>query len=220
MPARSCPSPPSSSPPGAVSRAGEGCRSSTAARGTASASPARSMRFLAHPAIDVGPASVIHAGRPRRFTTRSPAGRSAAPGKLLPPVVGRRNAAGSRSGTGSRPWRRSPPEIVLVHDAARPFASADLIDRRHRGRPTAPGRRARHPGHRHDQGRGRGRPRRRHAGRARLRAVQTPQAFAYDALLDAHRRAAAAGSTASPTTARWPSGRAFPSTSSRAIRRT
>jgi len=86
-----------------------------------------------------------------------------------------------------------PPAIVLIHDAARPFASAALTSRvlaaaRARGAaiPAVPvtdtikavaadGRVTAT------------------LDRATLRAVQTPQAFRFDALLAAHRRAAAAG---------------------------
>lgn len=88
------------------------------------------------------------------------------------------------------------PDIVLVHDAARPFASAALVDRAIRA---AAEHGAAIPGitvvdtiKRVDE-----------AGRivetpprAALRAVQTPQAFAFGALLDAHRRARAGGMTA------------------------
>ena len=92
---------------------------------------------------------------------------------------------------GLRRWRRMRPDIVLVHDAARPFASRALDrarDRRgaanRRGDPGA-------AGDRHGQARRRGTASsaRRSTAR-RLRAVQTPQAFAFDALLEAHRRAA------------------------------
>jgi 2-C-methyl-D-erythritol 4-phosphate cytidylyltransferase/2-C-methyl-D-erythritol 2,4-cyclodiphosphate synthase len=86
-----------------------------------------------------------------------------------------------------------PPDIVLVHDAARPFCSATLVSRAisacaatgaaiptlevsdtiktvdNSGFVTGT------------------------LDRATLRSVQTPQAFAYPALLDAHRRASQAG---------------------------
>jgi 2-C-methyl-D-erythritol 4-phosphate cytidylyltransferase/2-C-methyl-D-erythritol 2,4-cyclodiphosphate synthase len=83
------------------------------------------------------------------------------------------------------------PEIVLVHDAARPFAGPDLIERaieaaRHWG--------AAVPGTTvtdtikviGDQSEVLSTP-----DRSRLRAVQTPQAFRFLPLLDAHRKAAA-----------------------------
>ncbi|QRM27420.1 bifunctional 2-C-methyl-D-erythritol 4-phosphate cytidylyltransferase/2-C-methyl-D-erythritol 2,4-cyclodiphosphate synthase [Microvirga sp. VF16] len=84
------------------------------------------------------------------------------------------------------------PEIVLVHDAARPFAGPDLIDRaieaaRHWG--------AAVPGTPvtdtikviGDRSEVISTP-----DRSTLRAVQTPQSFKFSLILDAHRRAAAA----------------------------
>jgi 2-C-methyl-D-erythritol 4-phosphate cytidylyltransferase / 2-C-methyl-D-erythritol 2,4-cyclodiphosphate synthase len=88
------------------------------------------------------------------------------------------------------------PAIVLVHDAARPFTSPALVSRAiaaasHAASPGAaiPGvpvtdtikevDAAGHVVHTLD--------------RARLRGIQTPQAFAFDALLAAHRKAVAAG---------------------------
>ncbi|MFC1455353.1 bifunctional 2-C-methyl-D-erythritol 4-phosphate cytidylyltransferase/2-C-methyl-D-erythritol 2,4-cyclodiphosphate synthase [Microvirga arabica] len=86
----------------------------------------------------------------------------------------------------------SAPEIVLVHDAARPFASPELIDRA-----IEAGRRrdAAVPGTlvtdtikvigSHSEVVST-------PDRASLRAVQTPQAYRFPSLLDAHRKAAAA----------------------------
>jgi 2-C-methyl-D-erythritol 4-phosphate cytidylyltransferase/2-C-methyl-D-erythritol 2,4-cyclodiphosphate synthase len=85
------------------------------------------------------------------------------------------------------------PELVLVHDAARPFVDAAFVDRS-----IAAGRSfgAAVPGWAvsdtikvvDSRGKVVLTP-----DRATLRAVQTPQAFRYEALLDAHRRAAAEG---------------------------
>ncbi|MGY2049556.1 2-C-methyl-D-erythritol 4-phosphate cytidylyltransferase [Methylobacterium sp. JK268] len=113
--------------------------------------------------------------------------------RLLPPVPGGATRQDSvRAGLEALD-RAGAPAIVLVHDAARPFVDAALIDRavaaaRAHGaavpgipvtdtikvvdaqevvRETPP--------------------------RERLRAVQTPQAFAFAVLRDAHRRAAAQG---------------------------
>ncbi|MBZ6075107.1 bifunctional 2-C-methyl-D-erythritol 4-phosphate cytidylyltransferase/2-C-methyl-D-erythritol 2,4-cyclodiphosphate synthase [Microvirga puerhi] len=81
------------------------------------------------------------------------------------------------------------PEIVLVHDAARPFVDSTLIDRAI----DAAGRfSAAVPGIAvtdtikitDDSGKVVSTP-----DRARLRAIQTPQAFRFQALLDAHRKA-------------------------------
>jgi 2-C-methyl-D-erythritol 4-phosphate cytidylyltransferase/2-C-methyl-D-erythritol 2,4-cyclodiphosphate synthase len=111
---------------------------------------------------------------------------------LLPPVQGGTTRQASvLSGLEALAERR--PEVVLVHDAARPFASPALISRaiaaaRQSGAaiPAIP---VADTVKTVDM-----------AGtvtgtvdRAQLRMVQTPQAFAFGALLDAHRRAKAAG---------------------------
>jgi 2-C-methyl-D-erythritol 4-phosphate cytidylyltransferase/2-C-methyl-D-erythritol 2,4-cyclodiphosphate synthase len=111
---------------------------------------------------------------------------------LLPPVFGGATRQASvRAGLEALAPHR--PEIVLVHDAARPFASPDLVGR------------AIEAGRSHGAaipaipvndtvktvdaaGAVTGT-----IDRARLRIVQTPQAFAYDALIAAHRSAHAAG---------------------------
>jgi len=84
------------------------------------------------------------------------------------------------------------PDIVLVHDAARPFASPALLDRAIAAGRTG----AAIPGLAVSDtvkvvdGAGRVAET---LDRSRLRTVQTPQAFVYPALLAAHRKAAAAG---------------------------
>jgi 2-C-methyl-D-erythritol 4-phosphate cytidylyltransferase / 2-C-methyl-D-erythritol 2,4-cyclodiphosphate synthase len=85
------------------------------------------------------------------------------------------------------------PEIVLIHDAARPYFTAALIDRAiaagNNDKAAIPGIAVADTVKEIDA----------HAmvtatlDRTRLRIVQTPQAFAFDLILDAHRRAAAAG---------------------------
>ena len=129
--------------------------------------------------------------------------------KLAPPVEGgatRQQSvlAGLEALSGSEASARSEmlartglPALVLVHDAARPHVDAPLIDRA-----LAAGRdyRAAVPGIAvtdtiklvEDVAPGIGRVRETPA-RESLRAVQTPQAFAFAALLDAHRSAAQAG---------------------------
>jgi 2-C-methyl-D-erythritol 4-phosphate cytidylyltransferase/2-C-methyl-D-erythritol 2,4-cyclodiphosphate synthase len=85
------------------------------------------------------------------------------------------------------------PEIVLIHDCARPFVSVDVV---HSAVWAAKETGAAVPGvavtdtikEVEADGRIVGTPR-----RDRLRAVQTPQAFRFPLILDAHRRAAAAG---------------------------
>lgn len=89
------------------------------------------------------------------------------------------------------------PDIVLVHDAARPFLAQRLIDDAIDA--VAGGAVAAIPGLAvidtvkvvDGAGRVAATP-----DRATLRAIQTPQAFAYQCLIDAHRRAAAADSMA------------------------
>lgn len=112
--------------------------------------------------------------------------------RLLPPVAGGASRQASvRAGLEALIARA--PDIVLVHDAARPFCSTELISRAiaacEKTGAAIPAlevtdtiKRVDAAGH--------------VAGtvdRAELRAVQTPQAFAFPALLEAHRKAAAAG---------------------------
>jgi 2-C-methyl-D-erythritol 4-phosphate cytidylyltransferase / 2-C-methyl-D-erythritol 2,4-cyclodiphosphate synthase len=142
--------------------------------------------FLRHPQIDaVQP--VIHPDDADAF-------RAATAGldNLLPPVPGGATRQASvRAGLDA--LRAAAPELVLIHDAARPFLSGDLINRAI----TAA---------------------KQHGAavpaiaitdtvkqidardmisatldRSRLRTVQTPQAFAYDLIVALHGRAAAAG---------------------------
>src|SRR3954453_51272 len=85
------------------------------------------------------------------------------------------------------------PDIVLIHDAARPFVTSAVISRAiDAARPTGAAVPAipvtdtiKLVG---DTGHVEGTPE-----RARLRVAQTPQAFRYDVILDAHRRAAREG---------------------------
>jgi 2-C-methyl-D-erythritol 4-phosphate cytidylyltransferase/2-C-methyl-D-erythritol 2,4-cyclodiphosphate synthase len=84
-------------------------------------------------------------------------------------------------------------DIVLIHDAARPFATPELVARAVQAAMShsaaAPGTRVSDTIKQVDpEGRVLGAP-----PRASLRAVQTPQAFAFPLILAAHRRAAAAG---------------------------
>jgi 2-C-methyl-D-erythritol 4-phosphate cytidylyltransferase/2-C-methyl-D-erythritol 2,4-cyclodiphosphate synthase len=112
--------------------------------------------------------------------------------RLLPPVPGGATRQASvRAGLEALSAR--PPDVVLVHDAARPFCSTELISRAIKAcRETGAAipalevtdtiKRVDADGH--------------VAGtvdRMQLRAVQTPQAFAFGPLLEAHRRAAKEG---------------------------
>jgi 2-C-methyl-D-erythritol 4-phosphate cytidylyltransferase / 2-C-methyl-D-erythritol 2,4-cyclodiphosphate synthase len=142
--------------------------------------------FLRHPQVDaVQP--VIHADDADAF-------RAATAGldNLLPPVAGGATRQASVR-AGLQALRAAAPELVLIHDAARPFLSGDLISRAIAAA-------------------------KQHGAavpaiaitdtvkqidaqdmisetldRSRLRTVQTPQAFAYDLIVALHGRAAAAG---------------------------
>jgi 2-C-methyl-D-erythritol 4-phosphate cytidylyltransferase/2-C-methyl-D-erythritol 2,4-cyclodiphosphate synthase len=112
--------------------------------------------------------------------------------RLLPPVSGGASRQASvRAGLEALSTRA--PDIVLIHDAARPFCSTELVSRAIVAcgatgaaipalEVTDTIKRVDTDGH--------------VAGtidRAQLRAVQTPQAFKFAALLDAHQRAAREG---------------------------
>ncbi|MEA2930037.1 MAG: 2-C-methyl-D-erythritol 4-phosphate cytidylyltransferase, partial [Hyphomicrobiales bacterium] len=111
---------------------------------------------------------------------------------LAAPVLGAATRQGSVR-AGLEALERSAPQIVLVHDAARPFVSDALVSR---AIAAAGAHGAAIPGlpvtdtvklvDAQDIVTAT-------LDRSHLRTVQTPQAFAYPSLLDAHRRAAAAG---------------------------
>ncbi|MBV8565794.1 MAG: bifunctional 2-C-methyl-D-erythritol 4-phosphate cytidylyltransferase/2-C-methyl-D-erythritol 2,4-cyclodiphosphate synthase [Methylobacteriaceae bacterium] len=114
--------------------------------------------------------------------------------KYLPPVCGAETRQGSvLAGLEAAAGIAPSPDVVLIHDAARPFVSLSLIDR---AIDAAASHGAAVPGVtitdtiQEIDGDGRivATPDRR-----RLRAVQTPQAFRFELILAAHRRAAAAG---------------------------
>ena len=111
--------------------------------------------------------------------------------KILPPAIGGASRQQSvRNGLEALQALEKPPKIVLIHDAARPFADAVLIaraiDAAQDHGAAAPGVPLADTIKQIDA-----------AGtvvatpeRARLRAVQTPQAFDFDLILKAHRAAA------------------------------
>jgi len=112
--------------------------------------------------------------------------------KLMRPVFGGATRQASVL-AGLEALSAGSPDIVLVHDAARPFCSSGLVSRAiaacAQTGAAIPGLEVTDTIKRVDG-----------AGvitgtvnRAELRSVQTPQAFAFPALLDAHRKAAAAG---------------------------
>jgi 2-C-methyl-D-erythritol 4-phosphate cytidylyltransferase/2-C-methyl-D-erythritol 2,4-cyclodiphosphate synthase len=114
--------------------------------------------------------------------------------KLLEPAAGGATRQMSvYSGLKSLPVQTQEPDFVLIHDAARPFLSGALIDRAIEAAKAhgaaVPGTPIADTVKQIDD-----------AAlvtetldRARLRMVQTPQAFGFALILDAHRRAAAAG---------------------------
>ena len=111
---------------------------------------------------------------------------------VLPPVIGGATRQASVR-AGIEALASHAPDIVLVHDAARPFASAALVSRAIAsvadGPAAIPGLGVSDTVKRVDAGG--------HVAetldRMALRTVQTPQAFRLAALRDAHRRAFAAG---------------------------
>ena len=111
--------------------------------------------------------------------------------KLAPPAIGGASRQLSvANGLEALAGTQAPPEIVLIHDAARPFADAALIARaidaaRNFGA-AAPGVPLADTIKEIDaDGTVVATP-----PRASLRAVQTPQAFGFDLILNAHRAAA------------------------------
>jgi len=140
--------------------------------------------FSSHPAVSAV-VPVVHRDDVGTFNV------AAAGLKLLPPAFGGATRQDSVL-AGLEALAAHAPDIVLIHDAARPFVSAGLIDRAiaamaiakgaipalavtdtvkqvdANGRVTAT------------------------VDRATLRTVQTPQVFAFGTLLEAHRKAAAA----------------------------
>jgi 2-C-methyl-D-erythritol 4-phosphate cytidylyltransferase/2-C-methyl-D-erythritol 2,4-cyclodiphosphate synthase len=141
--------------------------------------------FTEHPQVDLV-LPVIHPDDGARFAA------AAAGLELAAPISGAATRQGSVR-AGLEALAAAAPEIVLVHDAARPFTSQALVSR---AITTAVKSGAAVPGLpvtdtvKLVDAEGRVEAT---LNRAALRTVQTPQAFAYPALLDAHRRAAAAG---------------------------
>jgi 2-C-methyl-D-erythritol 4-phosphate cytidylyltransferase/2-C-methyl-D-erythritol 2,4-cyclodiphosphate synthase len=111
---------------------------------------------------------------------------------LLPPVPGGSTRQASVR-AGLEALQAAAPDLVLIHDAARPFLSDDLITRAIDAAAThgaaVPAVPISDTVKRVDE-----RDMVRETlDRSRLRTVQTPQAFAYDVIVDLHRRAAVAG---------------------------
>ncbi len=144
--------------------------------------------FLAHPRIDTT-IVVIHPDD-RDLYEACICDLPSHPRTLLPCVEGGETRQDSVR-NGLEALAGLAPDLVLVHDAARPFADADLIDRAIRAalrwEAAVPGTLVTDTikiigGHAEVIST---------PDRTALRAVQTPQAFRFSLLLDAHRRAAA-----------------------------
>ena len=142
--------------------------------------------FLKHPQIGaVQP--VIHPDDEAIFRTAT-----AGLERLLPPVPGGATRQASVR-AGLKALRAAAPDLVLIHDAARPFLSSDLITR---AVAAAKAHGAAVPAvaitdtvKKVDEQDIVSET----LDRSRLRTVQTPQAFAYNVIVELHNRAAAAG---------------------------
>ncbi|WP_046863412.1 bifunctional 2-C-methyl-D-erythritol 4-phosphate cytidylyltransferase/2-C-methyl-D-erythritol 2,4-cyclodiphosphate synthase [Microvirga massiliensis] len=142
-------------------------------------------RFLSHPQID-RVVVVIHPDD-RSLLEETARGHLGNPKLLVVPGGGRTRQISVRNGLEA--LREQAPDLVLVHDAARPFVSSEQIDLAIREGLRSG---AAIPGISvvdtvklvDEEGTVVATP-----DRSRLRAVQTPQAFRFDELLAVHRRA-------------------------------
>ncbi len=143
-------------------------------------------RFLADPQIEAVQA-VIHPDDAAAFHAAT-----AGLKRLLPPVPGGATRQASVR-AGLEALHDRAPALVLIHDAARPFLTADLIARAiaaaRQHKAAVPALAIADTVKRIDDSGSVAET----LDRGRLRTVQTPQAFAFDLIVDAHRRAAAAG---------------------------
>jgi 2-C-methyl-D-erythritol 4-phosphate cytidylyltransferase/2-C-methyl-D-erythritol 2,4-cyclodiphosphate synthase len=149
--------------------------------------------FLSHGGISQVQ-TVIHPEDRHLFEASLAGVSSSGSDRLASPVAGGATRQDSvRSGLEALAKAQEIPSLVLIHDAARPFAGPALIDR---AIAAARAHGAAVPGIPvadtiklvREDGSVAATP-----ARDSLRAVQTPQAFAFKPLLDAHRAAAAAG---------------------------
>ncbi|MCS7268204.1 MAG: bifunctional 2-C-methyl-D-erythritol 4-phosphate cytidylyltransferase/2-C-methyl-D-erythritol 2,4-cyclodiphosphate synthase [Geminicoccaceae bacterium] len=150
--------------------------------------------FCRHPAIDA--VAVVIAPEHRPLYEEAVAGLP-----LLPPIVGGPTRQASvRAGLEALAYRA--PDLVLVHDAARPFCSRALVDRVLRAL-------ERHPAVLpalpvvDSLRRTRGERVLEDVERTDLVRVQTPQGFIFGAILDAHRRAPPLGFPDDGAVAAW-----------------
>jgi 2-C-methyl-D-erythritol 4-phosphate cytidylyltransferase/2-C-methyl-D-erythritol 2,4-cyclodiphosphate synthase len=143
--------------------------------------------FLDHPAIDVALVVIAEADRPR-YDRVVASGHT----KLLPPTLGGDTRQRSVL-NGLRALEAGAPTRVLIHDAARPFVTADVIGRVLGGLERAPAAIAAVP--LADTLKRAGADGRVTAtlDRRDLWRAQTPQGFRFDAILAAHEAVATAG---------------------------
>jgi 2-C-methyl-D-erythritol 4-phosphate cytidylyltransferase/2-C-methyl-D-erythritol 2,4-cyclodiphosphate synthase len=143
--------------------------------------------FLAHPAIDVAVVVIAEVDHP--LYDRAIAGGHS---KLAPHVLG--GATRQRSVlNGLRALAPLSPANVLIHDAARPFVTRDIVDRVLDALSRSPGAIAAVPLADTLKRAGSGRRIEATLGRAGLWRAQTPQGFRFADILAAHERALAAG---------------------------
>jgi 2-C-methyl-D-erythritol 4-phosphate cytidylyltransferase/2-C-methyl-D-erythritol 2,4-cyclodiphosphate synthase len=142
--------------------------------------------FVAHPAIETVQTVIDPA-----YADAFQAAASGLPG--ISPAVGGGATRQQSVRAGLEAIERARPDLVLIHDAARPLASPALVTRAIEAAakegaaiPALPlsdtTKRIDATGHVEET-----------LDRAALRTVQTPQAFAFAPILDAHRRAESAG---------------------------
>ena len=150
---------------------------------------ARALRaFLAHP--DIALVAVVIAREDEALYRAAVAGLTS--GKLLGPVGGGPTRQAS-VGNGLRALCAHLPERVLIHDAARPFVTRDVIDRVLAALVQSPGAIAALPLADTLKAAGPGGRIAATVDRAGLWRAQTPQGFRFADILAAHERARAAG---------------------------
>jgi 2-C-methyl-D-erythritol 4-phosphate cytidylyltransferase/2-C-methyl-D-erythritol 2,4-cyclodiphosphate synthase len=143
--------------------------------------------FLGHPAVHI---AVVAIAATDRTLYEQAIGSGHA--KLLPPISG--GATRQRSVlNGLRGLKPSAPTQVLIHDAARPFATGDIVDRVLDGLRRAPGAIAAVPLADTLKRAGPDRRIETTIARAGLWRAQTPQGFRFADILAAHEAAAGAG---------------------------
>jgi 2-C-methyl-D-erythritol 4-phosphate cytidylyltransferase / 2-C-methyl-D-erythritol 2,4-cyclodiphosphate synthase len=143
--------------------------------------------FLGHPAVDL--ALVVIADADRALYQQAVAHGHP---KLAPPALGGDTRQRSVL-NGLRALAAHAPAQVLIHDAARPFVTPDVVDRVIAGLERAPGAIAAVPLADTLKRAGDGGRIAATLPRAALWRAQTPQGFRFDAILGAHEAALAAG---------------------------